>query len=92
MTTPTQMAESSFRNARIKIESVVGQAYGEGRTPSEMKESLAAMCEGLSQLSIGVRATYALLSEVKTLLAQSQARNLPGQTRQLGPIVRDHRL
>lgn len=91
MATPTQMAENSFRHARIKIESMVGQAYGEGRTPSEMKEALSAMCDGLSQLSVGVRATYALVSEVKTLLAQSQAPKLPLQAYQQRPVVRDHR-
>ena len=71
MATPTQSAEYSFRQARSKLENLAGEAFGRGSDrPRNARKALIAMCDGLGHLSVGLRATYALLSEVKTELAQ----------------------
>jgi hypothetical protein len=74
MVTPTESAESLFKVANENFFSA--QAHLRG---SKEREGLGAIALGLQQtagglrnLSVGVRATYILLEEVKRLLQQQQ--------------------
>ena len=70
MATPTQSAEYYFRQAKTQLENLTGEAYGQGTMPGEAKEALISLCDGLGHLSVGLRATYAQIAEMKAELAQ----------------------
>jgi hypothetical protein len=81
MASPTQMAERSFVRAKSDFENTTGQAYGQGQIPGEMREGLAHLCDGLRQVSVGLRATYALLEDVQQAIAEVKALQLQNRAR-----------
>jgi len=66
---PTEDAEAYFRMGATRFQSAVSSAAKGG---DSMEYNLAMgyldMCTGLSKLNVGLRATYMLLEEVKTML------------------------
>ena len=70
--TPTEVAESYFRNAQSSFTRGILNA-GSDRNAADTFAGLQYICEGLVNLSIGVRATYLLLAEVNRKLDQQQA-------------------
>lgn len=76
---PTEEAKFHFDRA-MQFASRAGGYYmiHKGRDPAtdtemgdrNMTRALVELADGLGHMSVGLRATYALLSEVKTLLEQ----------------------
>jgi hypothetical protein len=73
MEKPTQIAEEKFRRAQSSITQAVLLTNDPGVT--YQLAGLSHLSEGLLNLSIGVRATYILLEQVKGMLErQGQVR------------------
>lgn len=73
MSRPTETAQSYFAMAQSRFHSAMEKAAVHGDT---IEYNLAMghldMCTGLTHLNTGLRATYQVLDEVRTLLQRSQ--------------------
>jgi hypothetical protein len=69
--TPTELAESYFRQAQGSLTRGMLSEKNDSITTAELA-GLVNLAEGLVHLSTGVRATYILLEDVKRLLEQQK--------------------
>jgi hypothetical protein len=69
MSRPTEEAESYFAMGATRFKTAVNfTAKGGDSVEYNLAMGYLDMCTGLSKLNLGLRATYMLLEEVKTML------------------------
>lgn len=69
MSRPTEEAESYFAMGKTRFQTAVSMtAKGGDSVEYNLAMGYLDMCTGLSKLNVGLRATYVLLEEVKTML------------------------
>lgn len=68
--TPTQWAENVFQSSMREAYSAITSAGVEKEYRQAMARAIGGMCEGLKNLSVGLRATYAEVHKLNQKLAQ----------------------
>jgi hypothetical protein len=70
MSRPTDDAKAYFSMGKARFNTAMSMAAAKGGNTMEynLTMGLLDMCTGLENLNIGLRATYMLLEEIKTML------------------------